>query len=31
MIDAIYDYETGAHVGYKKTETVMMVVKKQGS
>jgi hypothetical protein len=28
MIDSIYDYETGAHEGYKKTETIMMVVKK---
>lgn len=28
MIDAIYDYETGSHEGYHKTETVMMVVKK---
>ncbi|HYC79667.1 MAG TPA: C39 family peptidase [Candidatus Binatia bacterium] len=28
LINAIYDYETGEHVGYKKTETVMMIVKK---
>jgi hypothetical protein len=28
LIDSIYDYQTGAHEGYEKTETVMMVVKK---
>lgn len=28
LIDSIYDYQTGSHEGYKKTETVMMVVKK---
>ena len=28
MIDSIYDYKTGAHEGYEKTETIMMVVKK---
>jgi len=29
MMDSIYDYETGSHVGYSKTETIMMVVKKK--
>jgi hypothetical protein len=28
VIDAIYDYHTGAHEDYRKTETIMMVVKK---
>jgi hypothetical protein len=28
LIDSIYDYQTGEHVGYEKTETIMMVVKK---
>lgn len=28
VIDSIYEYETGDHVGYKKTDTVMMIVKK---
>jgi hypothetical protein len=28
VIDSIYEYETGSHEGYHKTDTVMMVVKK---
>lgn len=28
VISSIYEYETGAHEGYHKTDTVMMVVKK---
>lgn len=28
MMDSIYEYETGTHEGYTKTDTVMMVVKK---
>jgi hypothetical protein len=28
VIDSIYEYETGAHEGYHKTDTVMMVVEK---
>ncbi|MBX4187597.1 MAG: C39 family peptidase [Candidatus Doudnabacteria bacterium] len=28
IIDSIYDYQTGSHEGYHKTETIMMVVKK---
>lgn len=28
MMDSIYDYQTGAHEGYEKTETIMMVVEK---
>lgn len=28
VINSIYEYETGEHEGYKKTDTVMMVVKK---
>ncbi len=28
MIDSIYDYETGTHEGYTKTDTIMMVVEK---
>jgi hypothetical protein len=28
LIDSIYDYQTGEHEGYHKTETIMMVVKK---
>jgi hypothetical protein len=29
LMDSIYDYETGSHVGYEKTETIMMVVEKK--